>query len=269
MWLIFASSAYPELAPESRLGTLERLTEFTLASFNAHWGTGRFGGQNRERFDAAAIVRSFDADIVVVPESWREHDGRGILDELRGDGYCIECLEFTTLDISPRRAHHAVPGEGHWELAVCSRHPVVARREVSLGRIPGDQAGPRSALVCTVAIEGTELDIVAVHVSSRLWQFAPVRHLRALRPQLPPSDRTAVVAGDCNLWGPPVEALLPGWYRAVRGRTYPAHRPHSQIDHVLVRDDVSVQWGEVLGQTPSDHRPVRARLQVEQSPRPR
>jgi endonuclease/exonuclease/phosphatase family metal-dependent hydrolase len=56
--------------------------------------------------------------------------------------------------------------------------------------------------------------------------------------------------------------LLPGWRRAVRGRTYPAHRPHSQIDHVLVRDDVSVQWGEVLAETPSDHRPVRARLRL-------
>ena len=207
-------------------------------------------------------MRGFDADIVVVAESWREHDGRGIVDDLARDGYRLETLEFTTLDISPRRAKHAVPGEGHWELAVLSRFPVLARHELPLGRIPGDQAGPRSALSCTLDVEGTELDLVSLHVSSRLWQLAPVRHLRALRPQLPRSDRTAIIAGDCNFWGPPVEAMLPGWRRAIRGRTYPAHRPHSQIDHVLVRDDVAVRWGEVLAETPSDHRPVRARLQL-------
>jgi len=146
---------------------------------------------------------------------------------------------------------------------VCSRFPVLARRDLPLGRIPGDQAGPRSAMCCTLDVEGVELDLVAVHVSSRLWQLAPLRHLRALRPQLPPPDRHAIIAGDCNFWGPPVEALLPGWKRAIRGRTYPAHRPHSQIDHVLVRDDITVQWGEVLAETPSDHRPVRARLQLQ------
>ncbi len=217
----------------------------------------------------APIVRSFDADVVVVLESWREHDGRGIVDELAGDGYGIETLEFTTLDISHRRARHAVPGDGLWELAVCSRFPVRARRELPIGRIPGDPAGPRSALVLTLDIDGIEVDLVAVHVSSRLWALAPVRHLRALRPQLPANGRRAIVAGDCNLWGPPVEALLPGWRRAIRGRTYPAHRPHSQIDHVLVRDDVSVRWGEVLAETPSDHRPVRARLQVQHALQPR
>jgi len=217
----------------------------------------------------AAIVRGFDADVVVVLESWRQHDGRGILDDLTRDGYRIETLEFTTVNISQRRSYHAVPGEGHWELAVCSRYPVLARRELPIGRIPGDPAGPRSVLVCTLDIEGTEVDLVAVHVSSLLWTLAPARHLRALRPQLPPPDRTAIIAGDCNLWGPPVELLLPGWRRAVRGRTYPAHRPHSQIDHILVRDDVAVRWGEVLGKTPSDHRPVRARLQLKDRPQPR
>ena len=62
--------------------------------------------------------------------------------------------------------------------------------------------------------------------------------------------------------------MLPGWQRAFRGRTYPAVHPHSQIDHVLVRDNVTVVWGEVLAATPSDHRPVRARLRVSPVSRP-
>jgi endonuclease/exonuclease/phosphatase (EEP) superfamily protein YafD len=116
--------------------------------------------------------------------------------------------------------------------------------------------------VCTVDIRGAPVDIVGVHVSSKLWKFAPPRQLRRLRPQLPPRGRAAVVAGDCNLWGPGVVAMLPHWRRAVRGRTYPAPRPHSQIDHVLVREGVEIVSGEVLAATPSDHRPVRARLRV-------
>ena len=83
---------------------------------------------------------------------------------------------------------------------------------------------------------------------------------RKLRRRLPPPDRRAVIVGDFNLWGPAVSALLPGWRRAVRGRTWPAHRPHSQIDHVLVRHDVDGVDAAVLDEVGSDHRPVRVTL---------
>jgi endonuclease/exonuclease/phosphatase (EEP) superfamily protein YafD len=213
-------------------------------------------------------VRGFEADIVVVVESFRAHDGRGVLDDLTNDGYRIESLEMTTLNLDGFRPKYDVPGEGRWEISICSRFPIVARRELPIGRIPRDAGGNRSALMCTIDVEGTELDLIALHVSSKIWKLAPVRHLRALRPQLPPRERTAVVAGDFNLWGPGVSAVLPGWNRAVHGRTYPAHRPHSQIDHILVRDDISVLSAEVLAATPSDHRPVRARLRVQPRPNP-
>jgi endonuclease/exonuclease/phosphatase (EEP) superfamily protein YafD len=86
--------------------------------------------------------------------------------------------------------------------------------------------------------------------------------LRNLRRRLPPPGQRAVIVGDFNLWGPAVSALLPGWRRAVRGRTWPAHRPHSQIDHVLVRDGVEVVDAAVLGEVGSDHRPVRVTLRL-------
>ncbi len=207
-------------------------------------------------------MRGFDADVVVVLESWREHDGTGVLDDLVNDGYHVETLPLATMVISSRRSWHADPGEGLWELAICSRFPITARRELPIGRIRADPAGPRSALMCTLDVGGVDVDLVAVHVSSRLWTLAPVRHLRALLPQLPERERTAVIAGDFNFWGPGVVSIFRGWRRAVFGRTYPAHRPHSQIDHVLVRDNVTVLSGEVLAKTPSDHRPVRVRLRV-------
>ena len=223
---------------------------------------------HKKRFDVAAAVRGFDADVVVVPESWREHDGRGVLDELAGEGYRLECLELATLTISGFRPRYEKPGEGRLELSICSRFPMVARRELPIGRVKGDPYGARSALLCTLDVEGTEVDVVGVHTSSLLWKLGPVRHLRALHPQLPPRDRHTIVAGDFNFWGPPVAAIFSGWHRAVLGRTYPAHRPHSQIDHVLVRDDITILSGEVLPATPSDHRPIRARLRLTPGPRP-
>jgi endonuclease/exonuclease/phosphatase family metal-dependent hydrolase len=208
------------------------------------------------------VVRGFDADVVVVLESWRDHDGRSVLDPLTADGYRIETIPFRKMYISSRRARHEDPGEGLWEIGICSRVPIIATRELPIGTIHADPAGPRSALLCTIDMDGVEVDIVAVHVSSRLWTFAPVRHLLALRPQLPPAARHVVIAGDCNLWGPAVVAIFKQWRRSVMGPTYPAHRPHHQIDHILVRDDVTVLSGEVLAETPSDHRPIRARLRV-------
>ena len=207
-------------------------------------------------------MRGFDADVVVVPEAWRDLDGRGILDGLVDDGYRIEVLPFVTFQHGGREPRRGHPGEGTWELALCSRLPISARWTIPIGSVRHDPASPRSALACTVDVNGVPVDIVGVHVSSRIWKLAPVHHLKGLRPHLPPPDRLAVVAGDCNLWGPGVVSVLPGWHRALRGRTFPAVHPHSQIDHVLVRDNIAVVAGEVLPLTPSDHRPVRARLRV-------
>ena len=92
---------------------------------------------------------------------------------------------------------------------------------------------------------------------------------RPADPAAPPRPRAArrptgptIVAGDCNFWGPPVQRMLPGFRRAVRGRTWPAPRPHSQIDHVLLRGGLDVDAAEVLGPVGSDHRPVRVRLRI-------
>jgi endonuclease/exonuclease/phosphatase (EEP) superfamily protein YafD len=80
---------------------------------------------------------------------------------------------------------------------------------------------------------------------------------------VPRPGTPAVVAGDHNFWGPGVVAYMRGWKRGVKGRTWPAQRPHSQIDHVLYRPgDVEVLEGRVLPSVWSDHRPVRVVLRV-------
>jgi len=236
------------------------MTDVVVASFNAHWGVGRFGGSRSVPYDLAGAVRSLSADVVVLPEAWRPHEGECALDILAGEGWHVEERPFATLRFLPR-PEVDVPGDGWWSLAVLSRYPISERRDIPLARVFHDPVRRRAAIAVTLDVEGTEVALVAVHASSRLWYAGPGVHLCSLRRHLLLGNRPSVIAGDCNLWGPGVVALLPGWRRAVRGSTYPAHRPHSQIDHILVHGGVEIIGGEVLPVTGlSDHRPVRARL---------
>jgi endonuclease/exonuclease/phosphatase family metal-dependent hydrolase len=66
--------------------------------------------------------------------------------------------------------------------------------------------------------------------------------------------------GDMNMWGPPLSAFFRGWRRVIRGRTWPAFRPHSQLDHLLVTPSVAVVDARIADRTGSDHLPVRATL---------
>ena len=247
----------------------EHSREFTLAAFNAHWGYGRFGVNRGVQFDVEELVRKWDVDVVVVPESRRDHDGVGMLDGLKdaslpGGGYHVETLEM--MDLERRRRNRnttrdAVPSRGIWELAVCSRLPVLQRKTYPLGRVPTDPAGERRALGLTVSVGGTPVEVIGIHTSSKVWFLAGLQHLYGLKRRLSRGG-PQVIAGDFNFWGPPIAAMMPGWQRPVRGRTFPAPNPHSQIDHVLVRGGIEGFDGEVLGPTLSDHRPIRTRLRL-------
>ncbi len=152
-------------------------------------------------------------------------------------------------------------GQGRVGLAVISKLPARLVTPMPLGHVFADQTPDRAGLHLELDVAGQPVDLIGVHLSSRL-PYGPPIQLRRLAEQLPKPGRPAVVAGDCNFWGPGVRAFLPGWRRAVRGRTWPAIMPHSQIDHILVRPEVGVVNGVVLGDVGSDHRPVRATLSI-------
>jgi endonuclease/exonuclease/phosphatase family metal-dependent hydrolase len=196
-----------------------------------------------------------------VPEAFRFDDGVSVLDPLTDEGWAVRTTHFARLEKRVWRPGDVRPA-GAWELAICSRLPVADWVELLLPPVFRDHAGDRQALACTVTVGGVDVDLFGFHASSKLWYGGPVRHIRGLARHLPHPERPAVIAGDFNLWGPGVRWLLPGWKSAVLGRTYPAHRPHSQIDHILVNSHVEVLGGEVLRACGSDHRPVRAQLRV-------
>ena len=130
--------------------------DFTVAAFNAHWGVGRYGRFQGVRFDVAHVVRGFGADLVVVPEAWRDANGVSVLDPLRDDGYHVETTSLMELALRPRRKHgrSSVPPDGSWELGICSRYPVLDRRLIPMGTVRTDHAGLRHALSIDVEIAG-------------------------------------------------------------------------------------------------------------------
>jgi len=167
--------------------------------------------------------------------------------------------------------------EGSWGIAVLVRPslPIEATRLLPMRTLRADRVR-RAALVVDLTVEGQPISVAGTHMSHLL--MGSHRNWADLRRQLGTSSSSsssalalalalarpdAVLAGDMNTWGPLVKRFMPGWKRAVVGPTWPAWRPHSQIDHILVRGDaVRPVSGVVLPNSGSDHRPVRAELDV-------
>jgi endonuclease/exonuclease/phosphatase family metal-dependent hydrolase len=241
------------------------MPELKITSFNCHAGLRARQGGSCESYDLDAVLLAFDADVIVVQESWIPDGGvpavRRVADAA---GAQVVELPFGPARLEPwPHVPRDGQGTGTVGLAILSRIPIEERGRLAVGTVPADPTPERGGLHVTLDVGGTEVDLVGVHLTSRL-PYGPPTQLRRLRPQLPETGRPAIVAGDCNFWGPGVTTLLPGWSRTVRGRTWPASRPHSQIDHILVRrgDGIEVLDTAVLPEVGSDHRPVRATLRV-------
>lgn len=270
--------------------TLRLVAELSLASFNTHAGMDGWG----RRYDLVDACRKLEADVIVLQETfapreaisqaeaigaelgyhvvelplaraWRRKEG---IEE--GEGWEPRKVLPTTakalrvggrVDYS-RRYDLAGYEEGTWGLAVLARTAVASWRSLQLGKLKRDFT-QRGALVVDLDVNGgepgrTRFTVVGTH-AAHLTVGSP-RQIRQLHKQLPGGDSPAALAGDMNLWGPPLSLLLPGWRRAVRGRTWPAWRPHSQPDHIFVNGAVAVGGGSVVRAGNSDHRAVRAIL---------
>jgi endonuclease/exonuclease/phosphatase family metal-dependent hydrolase len=235
--------------------------ELTLVSFNSHYGV-RPLSEDCVPYDLAAVLESFgDPDVLVVQEVWRPGGEAGVVDEFAGaHRYERHDVCFGRSTMQARWPQPHPEGEGTVGLSVLTRLPARVLGRPAVGPTPRDPIPGRRVLHLELDVDEHPVDLVAVHLTSRL-PFGPPRQLRRLAALLPAPGRPGIVTGDCNFWGPPASALLPGWRRGVRGRTWPAPRPHSQIDHVFVRD-LDVVESRVLPHVGSDHRPVRARLRI-------
>jgi endonuclease/exonuclease/phosphatase family metal-dependent hydrolase len=240
------------------------MAELTLVTFNTHYGL-RSLHDHATPYDLGAVLVDLAADAMVIQEVWRPDGIRGAVDDFaETHGYVMHHVVTGRATCRRRRwPHHHHDGEGTIGTAILTRVPAQRQPDVLVGPTLGDPA-PRRAVVHVevgAAGEAGPLQLVGVHLTSRLPHGPPLQ-LRRLAGALPGRGTAALVAGDCNFWGPPVVMLLAdGWRRTVTGRTWPARRPHSQIDHVLVRPgDVRVLDAEVGADVGSDHRPLRVRV---------
>ena len=235
------------------------MATFTITSFNTRWGMADDGAP----FDLAAVVATFDTDVVALQEVWEPADGSGQLTPTADAlGYRLLHVPMAASFVHPRPEITADPrrASGTWGVALLSRLPVRETRTFDLGRLLERwDVATRYALLAQVEVGTGSVTIAAHHLSFAMPNA--LAQMRRLGGALP-AHRPTVVAGDCNLWGPLATRAVKRHRRAVRGRTWPAHRPHSQLDHLLVSDDVTVVSARVLPRAGSDHLPVQAELAV-------
>jgi endonuclease/exonuclease/phosphatase family metal-dependent hydrolase len=270
--------------------------EITVASFNTHAAMDGWG----RPYDLAEACRALEADVIVLQEVFAPLNGRSQAEELAGVlGYSCHELPLArswrranpiwhgkgweprktfpnyqkALKVGGRISGAERPEgyeEGTWGLAVLSRRPVIRTEALELGTLRRDFTW-RGALLVEVGVQGgpggsgglagsdgSSFTVVGTH-AAHLTSGSPIQ-FRRLRESLPGKSTPAALAGDMNLWGPPLTLLLPAWRRAVKGRTWPARRPHSQPDHILVTRVVEVLEASVVRAGNSDHLPLRTAL---------
>ncbi len=232
---------------------MSRDHEVVLASMNVHGGRGADGTP----FDVTAACRSLGADIIALQEAWHA-DGQpdSVAETAHGLGaQLIRADLVTDTNLNDLRiASETIPGR--FGLALLTTLPVAGCEVAGLGRAPGDTA-PRVAQLVTVAMPGEgRLRVANTHLTHRFT--SPAQLLRLVR-LLAGSNVPTVIVGDLNMPGP-LTGLAVGYRQLVRGRTFPAHRPFVQLDHVLASREVAGIRGEVLPAAGSDHLAIRTRL---------
>ncbi len=259
----------------------------SIATFNVHMGVDGWG----RPFDVVAECAALDADLLVLQEAWTP-DGTGpgtaatvatslgyrvVAEAPLARARLFEPVSTTSRRWSPyfgtllsmRSAHRLdrdrggrnersgrsrpTSVRGRWGIALLSRVPVHEADVLDLGTLRRD-AARRAVVKCSTALGGRSVSVFGTHMS-HITHFSPAQYRRLAR-LLPPANTPAVLAGDMNMWGPPVNSFFPAWRRAVVGRTWPSWRPHSQLDHVLITPALSVVDARIARASGSDHRPV-------------
>ena len=133
-------------------------------------------------------------------ERWR--------DELGADGVRAAVRAGQARRRGPTcRATATAAARWGWRSSAGSRPScAVASRSVT---VAGDPTPERGGLHVELDVDGDAVDLIGVHLTSRL-PYGPPIQLTRLRRQLPAPGTPAIVAGDCNFWGPGVQTFLPG-----------------------------------------------------------
>jgi len=239
--------------------------------YNIHAGKDARGGDNLAR--VAALVRSSDADVVLLQEVDRRTRRSGGVDQPAAlaelTGYATAFGR--TLDYDG----------GEYGIALLSRWPIVHDTLVHLPVDPpqaraGGSHEPRGALRATIAVPGGDtIAVVNTHLDASrddLWRRQEVRTLLAVVDSLRGGGTvTTLVGGDFN--STPESAvheaargagLRDAWAACGRGDglTYPADSAVKRIDYLYLTGSAACDDARVLESDASDHRPLMVRVRI-------
>ncbi|MDF9717550.1 endonuclease/exonuclease/phosphatase family protein [Nocardioides sp. ChNu-153] len=271
----------------------------TLATANAASGRDRRGALGAASWGRwAAAAAALDVDVLAVQEVDHLLPRSGRVDQTAVLAAALRGRERGGAGAPPWHARfaaavHGTPGsastfrpagddaqdrpdEPSYGVALLSRHPVVAWRELRLGpsrvRLPVPlPAGagrrvlwvpdePRVAVAAVVATPAREVAVVTTHLSFSPWRARD--QLREVVRWCRDLPRPLVLLGDLNLPGR-LAVRAAGMTPALREPTHPAVRPRVQLDHVLLDDPagvVGVTAAATRRVADSDHLAVRVVL---------
>lgn len=209
------------------------------------------GGRN----DVVTECKKLDADVLVLQEAWWYGDTDSDLAESVAAAVGGELHRYTSPTTMRR-----YPAQ--WTIAVISTLPSVRIDDAPLVSMSNrERKMVRVQLVDSgIVIAGAHLDgIHALRTRPDIW----MRQRAAFQRHAGEND---IIAGDLNMWSPVVNRDARPLRNAIDGATWPSHKPkrspHSQIDHVLISDRLTVIDSEVCEDMGSDHRAVKATLRI-------
>ena len=221
----------------------------------------------------ADAVKSLDADVLALQEVDRNQSRSEKADLTAVAAEAMGALEHrfvAALNGSPGATWMAATGEEQpdaaaYGIALLTRYPVTRWEVVRLGPVPvqvpmrwhGNRLPslvrdePRVGVAATVESPHGTLTVVNTHLSFLRWWNG--RQLRTLLRSLGRSrPGPMILTGDLNML-PERAHRKTGMRPLAVHRTFPAHRPVEQIDHVLTDGDLPVRHSEARRMPMSDH----------------
>lgn len=235
-----------------------RVVEYNLHAETYGWGPDRF-----EPCDPTVELEKLHSDVYVLPELWAPDSSE------YPESHIFKWAKRTGREVHTARSAKATPRQvkghsGDAHIAVVTHLPVLQVETFRLPKHRRDKSAERDVIAVLIqAPWGAPVWILGVHMSATV-PHVPIHNLLNLAHFLTELEQTGhpvIISGDFNLWGWWVRAIHRKRYRrAVRGRTWPSYRPHSQIDHILTRKTLKVVESGVLPVGFSDHRAIYATI---------
>lgn len=222
-------------------------------------GQERSGGVDQAELAARAMQADhwrFVPALVGTPGAWsrpagpadEEVDGRG--------GHAPAMYGVALLSRLPVLAWHVLPLR-----QVPFRAPVPVRDAHGRRKLIWTTDEPRTAIAAVLETPNGQMTVANTHLSFiPAWNAGQLTRLARWMRGFPSPH---VLMGDLNMPGRIPSALSPQWRSLVSAPTWPAGRPHVQLDHVLARGSVRVMEAASRLLPLSDHRALTADVRVD------